>query len=64
MRNQNPELKKENPAQFGHYLGQERSSRFEQLLAKALTLELVTYSKAAQMAGKSLNDLRKEHQLV
>jgi Zn-dependent peptidase ImmA (M78 family)/transcriptional regulator with XRE-family HTH domain len=64
MRNQNPELKKEEGDKFGHYPGEERSYRFEQLLAKALTLELVSYSKAAQMAGVKLEYLREKHQLV
>lgn len=64
MRNQYPELKIEQPDRYGNYQGEEKSSRFEQLLAKALTLQLISYSKAAQMAGVSLEELRAKHQLV
>lgn len=64
MRNQIPGLKMEEAEKFGHYPGEERSYRFEQLLARALTMELVSYSKAAQMAGVNIEALREKHQLV
>lgn len=62
LRNQNPELKME--TSFGDYKGEEQSNRFQQLLSKALALELISQSKAAQMAGISLQELRDEYQVV
>ena len=62
MRNQNPALKVEEG--YGYYPGEEKSYRFEQLLSKALALELISYSKAAQLANTNVQALRQQHQLV
>lgn len=62
MHNQNPALKSEKG--YGQYHGEEQSHRFQQLLSKALVLELISYSKAAQMAGIDIQQLRAQHQLV
>lgn len=62
LRNHNPDLKLE--GSYGDYKGEEHSNRFQQLLSKALALELISQSKAAQMAGISLQELRDEYQMV
>lgn len=62
LRSSNPDLKSENG--FGSYAGEEVSFRFEQLLSKALAQEIISYSKASELSGKPLHELRKSHQLI
>lgn len=62
MRNANPKLRTEEG--YGNYQGEERAYRFDQLLSKALALDLISFSKAAQLAGTDLQTLRAKHQLI
>ena len=48
----------------GEFPGQERSNRFDQLLNRAASTELVSLSKAAALAGKPLAEFRDSFQLV
>ena len=48
----------------GRFPGNEQSNRFDQLIYRAASTELVTISKAAALAGKSLAEFRESIQLV
>lgn len=48
----------------GAFAGSEQSSRFDQLLHRAVSTELVSLSKGAELAGKPLAEFRKLVQLV
>jgi Zn-dependent peptidase ImmA (M78 family) len=56
--NQLPERKKE--IGLGIFLGREHSSRFRQLLYRAASEEIISLSKAANLANKKLADFRDE----
>lgn len=56
--NQLPERKKE--VGLGNFLGREHSSRFRQLLYRAASEEVISMSKAANLANKKLADFRDE----
>lgn len=48
----------------GQFTGKEDSTRFEQLLHRAVSTEAVSLSRAAELAGKPLTEFRKSVQLV
>ncbi len=56
--NQMPDRKKEKG--LGEFLGREHSSRFRQLLYRAASEEIISLSKAANLANKKLADFRDE----
>jgi len=56
--NQSPDRKKEKD--LGEFLGREHSSRFRQLLYRAASEEIISMSKAANLANKKLADFRDE----
>jgi len=56
--NQSPDRKKEKD--LGNFLGREHSSRFRQLLYRAASEEIISLSKAANLANKKLADFRDE----
>ncbi|MDD3567477.1 MAG: XRE family transcriptional regulator [Bacteroidales bacterium] len=56
--NQSPDRKKEKD--LGNFLGREHSSRFRQLLYRAASEEIISMSKAANLANKKLADFRDE----
>jgi Zn-dependent peptidase ImmA (M78 family)/DNA-binding XRE family transcriptional regulator len=60
--NQKPERKLEKG--WGDYRGMERSSRFEQLLFQAVAEEIISLSKGAALANRSLDDFKKELKIV
>jgi Zn-dependent peptidase ImmA (M78 family) len=43
------------------YIGKKAASRFDQLLFKALTEEVITLEKAAELKGKTVEEFRKEY---
>ena len=45
---------------WGHYLGKEHSNRFIQLIHRAACEEIISMSKAANLAGKKLAEFRDE----
>jgi hypothetical protein len=57
--NQNPDLKKEHG--YGKYQGNENSYRFKQRLYRAVTLESISMSKAANLANQKLAAFRDEY---
>ncbi|MCB0479670.1 MAG: ImmA/IrrE family metallo-endopeptidase [Crocinitomicaceae bacterium] len=57
-RNQNDERRRE--IGLGNYLGREGSSRFEQLVLRAVNEELITSSKGANLLGISMRKLREK----
>lgn len=57
--NQNPDLKMENG--FGQYQGNENSYRFKQLLYRAVSMESISMSKAANLANQKLAVFRDEY---
>lgn len=61
-RNQNPDLKQERG--FGHYAGEERAHRFNQLLSKALAEGIISFSKAAELTNQSLSELRSTYSMI
>jgi len=56
-RRQSQELSNEKEG-YGDYQGEERATRFNQLLAQALAEEHITFSKAAYLSGKSISELK------
>jgi Zn-dependent peptidase ImmA (M78 family)/DNA-binding XRE family transcriptional regulator len=64
QRKQDPELLLENTPKYGAYQGEERAYRFEQLLSKALSEALISFSKAAELSGKTLSTLRQSYQPI
>ncbi|UKJ06148.1 helix-turn-helix domain-containing protein [Solitalea lacus] len=56
--NRNENLKKE--IGFGQYVGKEKSSRFKQLLYRATAEEIISMSKAANLANQKLATFRDE----
>ena len=56
--NQIPDRKKEQG--LGEFLGREHSSRFRQLLYRAASEEIISMSKAANLANRKLADFREE----
>jgi len=61
-RSRNPKLKTEEG--YGDYKGEEKSNRFDQLLSKAISEELISLSKAATLSGKSLSELRQNYKPI
>lgn len=57
--NQNEELKKEKG--LGNFIGREHSSRFKQLLYRATAEEVISMSKAANLANQKLATFRDEY---
>lgn len=57
--NQNPDLKKE--IGYGQYKGNENSYRFKQLLYRAVSMESISMSKAANLAKQKLAVFRDEY---
>ena len=49
---------------YGYYAGEEATTRFDQLLARALAEELISYSKAAELTGKPVDEVRKTFALL
>lgn len=49
---------------YGSYNGEEKAYRFEQLLAKGLSEELISISKAAELSGKSVEAIRSIYQVI
>ncbi len=56
---QNPNLKME--IGYGQYLGNENSYRFKQLLYRAVSMEAISMSKAANLANQKLATFRDEY---
>ena len=48
----------------GEYRSKEEPSRFRQLLDRAVAEEIITISKAAELAGMSLNELQQEMSFI
>lgn len=46
------------------YVGKKASSRFDQLLFKALTEDVITIEKAAELKGKTLDEFRKDYPFI
>ncbi|MBK8623980.1 MAG: ImmA/IrrE family metallo-endopeptidase [Saprospiraceae bacterium] len=57
--NQNPDLKMEKG--YGEYPGKENSYRFKQLLYRAVSMETISMSKAANLANQKLAAFRDEY---
>lgn len=49
---------------LGQYIGDESSSRFERLVLKAASEEIVTFSKASQLLNKSIEDFRQGFEVL
>lgn len=62
FRNSDPKHRQETG--WGDYKGVERSSRFEKLLFQAVAEEIISYSKAASLAGMSLSAFRNQLTIV
>ncbi len=58
------ELKQEKPDRFGEYKGEERVFRFDQLLARAVSEQVISLSKAAGLSGKTLEEVKTFYQLI
>jgi Zn-dependent peptidase ImmA (M78 family) len=59
-------LNKENQrdeSNLGKYIGEESSSRFERLVLKAASEEIITFSKASQLLNKDLEEFRRGFQV-
>ena len=64
LRNRDQALKLENSDRYGEYKGEEYAYRFDQLLAKAVAEEFVSFSKAASLSGRSLEEVKQAYQLI
>ena len=51
-------------SKLGHFEGDEKSGRFEQLLHKAIAEEIIPLDKAADLANVSKEQLKSELQLL
>ena len=60
LRNRDRELKLETEPKYGVYEGKEESDRFNQLIYRAASEEVVSMSKAASLANMKLADFRDE----
>ncbi|MDR9398119.1 XRE family transcriptional regulator [Salibacter sp.] len=60
LRNRDIELKLESEPKYGVYEGKEESDRFNQLIYRAASEEVVSMSKAASLANMKLADFRDE----
>lgn len=60
LRNRDIELKLETEPKYGVYEGKEESDRFNQLIYRAASEEVVSMSKAASLANMKLADFRDE----
>lgn len=60
--NSDPKLKKEEG--LGYWAGQESSHRFKRLLDHALAENLISVSKAAEISGESLQEVRKRIRIL
>ncbi|MBI1268563.1 MAG: ImmA/IrrE family metallo-endopeptidase [Cryomorphaceae bacterium] len=53
-----------NQVSVTRYMGEETSTRYEGLIHRALTQELMSLSRAASLLGVSISEIRKSYQLV
>ncbi|MFA5511846.1 MAG: DNA-binding protein, partial [Candidatus Kapaibacterium sp.] len=51
--------KQRDEANFGKYVGEESSSRFERLVLKAASEEIISFSKASQLMKQNLEEFRR-----
>lgn len=52
--------KRRDESNLGNYIGQESSSRFEKLVLKAASEEIITLSKASQLMNKDIEGFRRD----
>lgn len=56
--------KQRDESNLGHYIGEESSSRFERLVLKAASEEIITFSKASQLMNKDLEEFRRGFEVL